>query len=56
MFLLDPGDKESVLVDWQLEVLDHLVQGVGERLVVHVSEHVVDATVLKKIFLRKITV
>ena len=47
MFLLYSGDKVSQLVDGQLEVLDHLVQGCREGVVVHVCENVVDTPVFK---------
>ena len=52
MLLFYSGDEEPIFVDWQLEVLDHFMQGVGEGLVVHISEHVVDPTILEEIFLR----
>ena len=47
MFLLNSGDKVSQLVDGQLEVLDNLVQGSCEGVVVHVGKDVVDTTVLE---------
>ena len=53
MFLLNSGDKVSQLVDGQLEVLDNLVQGCCEGVVVHVGEDVVDTTVFEQVLLRK---
>ena len=53
MFLLDPRDKVAKLIYGQLEILDNLVQGDGEGLVVQVGEDVVDAPVLEEVLLRK---
>ena len=53
MFLLNSGDKVSQLVDGQLEVLDNLVQGSCEGVVVHVGKDVVDTTVFEQVLLRK---
>ena len=53
MFLLNSGDKVSQLVDGQLEVLDNLVQGSCEGVVVHVGEDVVDTTVFEQVLLRR---
>ena len=53
MFLLNSGDKVSQLVDRQLEVLDNLVQGSCEGVVVHIGEDVVDTTVFEQVLLRK---
>ena len=53
MFLLNPGDKVAQLVDWQLEVFDNLVQGIGERFVILVGENVVNATIFKEVLLQE---
>ncbi len=52
VFLLDPGDEVAELVDRKSIVLDDLVQSGSERLVVRVHEDVVDAPVLKQVFLK----
>ena len=52
VFLLDPGDEVAELVDRKSVVLDDLVQSGSERLVVRVHEDVVDAPVLKQVFLK----
>ena len=53
MFLLYPGNKVAQLVDWQLEVFDNLVQGIGERFVILVGENVVNATIFKEVLLQE---
>ena len=53
MFLLNSGDKVSQLVDGQLEVLDNLVQGCFEGVVVHGGEDVVDTSVFEQVLLKK---
>ncbi len=51
MFLFDSGDEVSHLVDGQLEILDNFVQSRRERLVIHVRENIIDATVFKEVLL-----
>ena len=51
MFLLYPGHEVAQLVDGQLELLHHLVQGGGKGVVVDVGEDIVDPGVLEEILL-----
>ncbi len=51
VLLLDARHQIAQLVGGQLEVLHHVVQRRGERLVILVREDIVDAAVLKQVLL-----